>query len=58
MRSLSEEVARELRDDRLRLACRDRLALVARGLPRRRLRRSVGAGLISAGNRLLGGIPK
>jgi hypothetical protein len=58
MRPLSEQMAHEVRDDRLRLACRDRLASAARRLPRRRIRRSVGAGLISAGNRLLGGIPK
>ena len=57
MRPLFEEIAREVQRDRLAEACRGRLAFSVRGRSPRRMRRSLGAGLITVGSRLVEASP-
>ncbi len=54
----ANDFARELDVERRRRACRDRLAGAVRAAPRRRMRRTLGFGLVTFGQRLIGSAPE
>ncbi|MDQ3956271.1 MAG: hypothetical protein M3285_12060 [Actinomycetota bacterium] len=54
----ANDFARDLDVERRRGACRDRFARAVRAAPRRRVRRTLGFGLVTLGLRLIGAAPE